>query len=325
MIREEQRSVARAVKRALGKSRGGVTAIEAKNDRGEWTIFTDKPTIEQNCIQENIARFTQASHLPIMNEASIRSIGWFAETNLSENILRGSNSIEELQQLDPSLQRLIPFLYRPDQVPNVSSIITKDQYIHAWKKGREFTATGLSQVHFGHFKASCQDDTLVELDRWMAELSFCSGYALSRWRRGVDVMIPKRTTSLRADQLRTIVLMEADFNFLNKLAGKRIMDNAENSCSIAEEQFGSRKAKGAINHAINKQLALDIMQQEKRKFTLVILDAKGCYDRIAPPIASISLKRQGAPASYVIMLFTTIKEMQHFICTAYGDSQDFYQ
>ncbi len=158
LLREEQRSVARAVKWALGKPRGGVTAIEAKNDRGEWTIFTDKQTIEQNCIQENIARFTQASHLPIMNEDSIQSIGWFAETDLSDNILKGSTSTAELQQLDPSLQRLIPFLYRPAQVPNVSCIITKDEYIHEWRKGREFTATGLSQVHFGHFKASCHDD-----------------------------------------------------------------------------------------------------------------------------------------------------------------------
>jgi hypothetical protein len=118
--------------------------------------------------------------------------------------------------------------------------------------------------------------------------------------------------------------MEADFNFLNKLAGKRIMHNAEQANSIADEQFGSRKAKGAINHAINKQLTLDIMRQEKRKFTLVILDAKGCYDRIAPSIASISLKRQGTPASYVMMLFSTIRDMKHFIRTAYGDSREFY-
>jgi hypothetical protein len=109
-------------------------------------------------------------------------------------------------------------------------------------------------------------------------------------------MIPKKSNSLRAEHLCTIVLLEADFNFLNKLMGKQIMKNAENANSIAAEQFGSRKAKGAINHTVNKQLAIDIMRQEKIRFTLVILDAKGCYDRIAPPIASISLKWQGLVA-----------------------------
>ncbi len=324
LLREEQRMVSRAVKRTLSKSRCGVTAIEALNSQGEWTIFTDKLTIERGCIQENIARFTQASHLPIMSADSIRHIGWFAETSTSQNIIQGSLSNEDTQQLDPSLQRLIPYLRRPAQVRDVSCKISTSQYIYEWSKGREFTATGKSNVHFGHFKASCRDNTLLELDRWMAEISFCSGYVLHRWTKGIDVMIPKKNNSLRADQLRTIVLMEADFNFLNKLAGKRIMANAEEASSIAEEQFGSRKAKGAINHAINKQLALDIMRQEKKKFTLVILDAKGCYDRIAPPIASLSLKRQGAPSSYVIMLFSTIQDMTHFIRTAYGDSNDSY-
>jgi hypothetical protein len=324
MIREEQRSVARAVKRVLSRSRCGVTAIEALNPQGEWTIFTDKSTIEHNCIQDNIARFTQASHLPIMNAVSIQSIGWFADTCTAKNILQGSNSEREIQHLDASIQRLIPYLYRPSPVKDVDCKISTAQYIHEWSRGREFTATGLSQIHFGHFKASCREEQLVELDRWMAEVSLCSGYALNRWKKGIDVMIPKKNNSLRAEQLRTIVLMEADFNFLNKLAGKRIMANAEQSGSIADEQFGSRKSKSAINHAINKQLALDIMRQQKKKFTLVILDAKGCYDRIAPPIASISLKRQGTPSSYVMMLFSTIREMKHFIRTAYGDSRDFY-
>ena len=260
-----------------------------------------------------------------MQDETTRALGWFAETSMSSKILQGGTHLDDdIQQLDPSIQRLIPFLYRPQRVQDVSCSITTPQYIYEWSRAREFTSTGLSQIHFGHFKASCLNETLVELDRWMAEVSFQTGYALNRWKTGIDVMIPKKISSLRADQLRTIVLMEADFNFLNKLAGKRIMSNAEQAKSIADEQFGSRKAKGAINHAINKQLTLDIMRQEKRKFTLVILDAKGCYDRIAPPLASISMKRQGTPQSYVFMLFSTIRDMKHFIRTSYGDSRDSY-
>jgi hypothetical protein len=38
--------------------------------------------------------------------------------------------------------------------------------------------------------------------------------------------------------------------------GKRIMQNAERANTVAAEQFGSRKAKSAINHAVNKQIAL---------------------------------------------------------------------
>ena len=48
--------------------------------------------------------------------------------------------------------------------------------------------------------------------------------------------------------------MEPDFNFLNKLIGKRIMEMAEKAGTLAPEQFGSRKKKSAIIHAINKQI-----------------------------------------------------------------------
>ncbi len=324
ILREEQRSVAQATKRVLRSFRSGVTAVEYRDSQGQWLVSTDKQVIEHECIQENISRFTQATHLPIMQHQQTQAFGWFAETDLSNQILQGTYHPDTIN-VDPSVHSIIPFLAKPSGVSDIQSTITTEQYTHEWKKGREFTATGLSGIHFGHFKASCKDMYLLELDRWMAEVSLQTGYSLNRWKRGIDVMIPKKTNSLRADQLRTIVLLEADFNFLNKIMGKRIMQNAEQAKSVAREQFGSRKAKGAINHAVNKQLALDIMRQEKRNFTLVILDAKGCYDRIAPPFASLALKRQGTPESYVVLLFSTIKEMQHFVRTAYGDSKDFYQ
>jgi hypothetical protein len=84
--------------------------------------------------------------------------------------------------------------------------------------------------------------------------------------------------------------MEPDFNLANKILGRRLMKNAESHGTLAPEQFGSRKRKCAINHAINKQLTVDILRQEHRIFVLVLLDAKSCYDRISPPIASLCMK-----------------------------------
>jgi hypothetical protein len=79
-------------------------------------------------------------------------------------------------------------------------------------------------------------------------------------------MIPKKVDNIRVDKLRTIVLMEPDYNFFNKLIGKWVMANAEQSGSIATEQFGSRKQKSSIQHAINKQLASDCLRQDKKAF-----------------------------------------------------------
>jgi hypothetical protein len=69
----------------------------------------------------------------------------------------------------------------------------------------------------------------------MAEISLKTGYSLSRWHTAIDVMIPKKSNSHRVEKLRTIVLMEADFNFLNKLIGKRVMAHAEQCGTVAVE------------------------------------------------------------------------------------------
>jgi hypothetical protein len=61
-------------------------------------------------------------------------------------------------------------------------------------------------MHFGHFQASCNDVDLCSMDRWMAEMSLKTGYPLCRWKQGIDVMIPKKSGSIRVDKLRTDVI-----------------------------------------------------------------------------------------------------------------------
>lgn len=75
-------------------------------------------------------------------------------------------------------------------------------------------------------------------------------------------MIPKKCDSIyKSEKLRTIILFEPDFNFLNKIIVKRLMKNGKQANSIAPEQYGSCKHKSAITHATNKQLAFDILNQ----------------------------------------------------------------
>ena len=49
-----------------------------------------------------------------------------------------------------------------------------------------------------------------------------SGYPLQAWRKGVDCTLVKKVNSYRVDKLRTIVLFEAEFNFINKAASRKL-------------------------------------------------------------------------------------------------------
>ena len=118
--------------------------------------------------------------------------------------------------------------------------------------------------------------------------------------------------------------MEADFNFINKIFGRRALANAEKFNNIAIKQFGSQKAKSAIFHEIYKRLVFDITGQREHAEALLVLDAKSCYNRIVPPIASLALKEGGMAKSNIDMMCNTIRSMSHYIRTSYGNSKYTY-
>jgi hypothetical protein len=80
------------------------------------------------------------------------------------------------------------------------------------------------------------------------------GILLDRWNSAIDVMIPKKQKSIDVSKLSTIMLFEADWNFLNKIVAQHTMAKAEITQTIPNEQYGSRKRKSAIFHATNKQI-----------------------------------------------------------------------
>ena len=260
-----------------------------------------------------------------MQQDQVDLLGWKADTEMAQQILDGN--LEQPKGVHPDILSMAPFLKRPNSIIEAGPLretITDNEYKHLWKRSREYTSTGISGLHFGHFQASCLDNKLREVDRWLMEQALQRGYSFKRWQNGIDVMIPKKDGSTRVDKLRTIVLMEPDFNFINKLIGKRVMATAEKANSIANEQFGSRKAKSSILHAVNKQITTDILRQTKQDFCLIILDAKACYDRITPMYASFAMQRQGATSNMISLMFDTIHSMKHFIRTSFGDSETYY-
>ena len=138
-----------------------------------------------------------------------------------------------------------------------------------------------------------QDDWLAELDAAFLSIPLRSGYPYDYWKKGVDCTLVKKNNSYRVDKLRTIVLFEADFNFINKAVSRKLAHQAEDKNSLAPEQYGSRKNHRAIEHVLNKKLCMDILRQNKIPGIISPTDLKSCYDRICHSIASLSCNDKG--------------------------------
>ena len=120
--------------------------------------------------------------------------------------------------------------------------------------------------------------------------------------------------------MRTIQLLDGQFNMNNKKLGRELMKNAEHHQLIAKEQAGSRKAHRAVLAALKKRLTIDLLRQKKKAGIIISNDAKSCYDRVAHNVAILSMRWLGETNASITSMFKTFQEASHRVRTAYGDS-----
>ena len=193
MSHESIRNTFRKIKNSIKDPRAGTTVVEAPSEDGTWQVITEKQEIEFQCIKENIRRLTQASLTPTMLQSQIDIFGCKADTPIASDILQGTPTT--IEGIHPSIQNMLPYLQTPisiSQLPPIRHDITTSEYVRLWKRNREYTSTGISGLHFGHFQASCEDTWLCNIDKTLLEITFNTGYTLKRWYKGIDVMIPKK-------------------------------------------------------------------------------------------------------------------------------------
>jgi hypothetical protein len=100
-----------------------------------------------------------------------------------------------------------------------------------------------------------------------------------------------------------------------------MMEYAEDNGILAKEQFGSRKNKSAIEHAINKRLTLDFSRQQKITCVYIANDAKSCYDRILLMVAYLAMRKAGVARKAAYSSIKTLVGMTMCIKTMHGTSE----
>ena len=91
-----------------------------------------------------------------------------------------------------------------------------------------------------------------------------TGATPERWSKGLSVMLEKIAGVALVTKLRTILLMDAGFNFQNRLIfGDRMMKLARENGLVPEEIY-SEKGKPAEDAILQQVLLFDIARQLRR-------------------------------------------------------------
>ncbi len=111
-------------------------------------------------------------------------------------------------------------------------------------------------------------------------------------------------------KLRSIFLMEADFNATNKaISGVRMLANVRKYKLMPEEVYSKRNHL-ADDETLSKVLFYDIIRQLQRPAGLALVDTDNCYDCIAHPMASMVFQSCGVPTPAIESMLTTIQNIK---------------
>ena len=116
------------------------------------------------------------------------------------------------------------------------------------------------------------------------------GFSPDHWKHIIDVEILKKAKVYDINKMRTITLMDAEFNMNNKFVGREATKCTEKASAIAPEQCRTRANQKAARVPLCKCLTMDLVCQRKTAVALCSNDAKSCFDRIALNIASLSFQ-----------------------------------
>jgi hypothetical protein len=315
--REQMRQTSTRIRTVLKPFKPrGVTKIVIEGEE-----ITTHEGIVAGFKNEAIKRGSQTEDTPFMTETLLSEFGYKADNSKAEEVLDGTYIAPP--NTDEYAAKLIPHLQRPAGIKSqeeIKSAVSKSEYVKAWKSKKEYTGSGPSGLHYGHFKAMAWNNKSAHLHTDMINIPLTTGYSPQRWRLADDHLEQKKPDNFNVDRYRPIIHVEADFNMANGFIGRKVMHNAEQHHILAPEQYGSRKEKSAQDQALNKRLMFDIARQSKKPMVLVANDAKSCYDRIVHIMVMLCARRTGLDLEPILSMIDTIQLMAHQIHTAYGSS-----
>ena len=284
----------------------------------------NKFSVEQAILKANNRKYRQTNDTPPMTSL-LPILGPFGTSTAAQQILQGTFQIPP--HIDNYSKKLLTQLAIPTHIKSIPKINTRlntQDYIEGWSKMNENTTSGISNIHFGHHLACSKHSQNATFEAQMCELPYRTGFSPTRYQASINAMILKKAGKTDVDSLRTIVLLEPDFNFMNKKLGRDVMDFAEQHHLIAPEQFGSRKYHSSIDQVLIKTLFYDSLRIKRQDGYLCSNDAKACYDRISHAIGSLSLQRVGLPTGPILSMFRSLQRMKHHLRTGYGISTSSY-
>jgi hypothetical protein len=190
----------------------------------------------------------------------------------------------------------------------IEEIVRKGDWRVFWKKAKGGTPSLESGLHFSHYKAGVGLQLISHVHAMKSWVTLKTGFGYERCACRLLVMLEKIPSFELISKLRSILLMEADFNCINKiLFGYRLLRNVRRYGFMPDKIF-SKQNWTAEEGTLSKVLFYDIVRQTTLSAGISSVDADNCYDRVSHAIAMLVFCSFGASKEATGAMLKTIQE-----------------
>ncbi len=207
-------------------------------------------------------RYNLAEEAPICQGGLRGQFGYTSTSPTAKTVLDGTYNFPP--DMDTATKELFEEIAQIQSIvlPNsITGAISRERWQKRWEKVKEDTSLPQSGLHFDHYIAGADCDYISQFHALCVSVALKKGIALEWWSNGLSVMLEKNFGVRLVSKLRVILLMEADFNAMNKeVHGVWMLEEARIYKLIPEEIF-STKNHMADNGGLAKILFYDIVWQ----------------------------------------------------------------
>jgi hypothetical protein len=309
--------------------------VESPDGGEKFKRITIKEEMNEALLPHFRKHFRQAEPTPFNQEPLKSLIGYTAETEFCDKFREGTADIDGLDVDDDVKIFLHTLAPGPDDPPKVSATLTREQLMTGFKIWPEKTSTSPEGRHLGLYKTwifkkkeaqpkeEMPKNTFFDILLRLIQIALLASVPLRRWTTVHNIFIRKDSDNIKINRLRVIHKLDAELNLIRReFVTRRIMKNMEKHNKMANEQYGGRSGRCAIDVVLLKEFTIGIFHLKRCNAAIIDCDAKACYDRILPALIALVYFQAGLALHICTLFARTLKMMKYYMVTAFGVSDE---
>jgi hypothetical protein len=247
---------------------------------------------------------------PITMSSLREKLGFLSDTKFANNLLSGNVDIpDDVDDVTAMILREICCLFQTLQSNQREITLGEEQFRYYFRKFKEKTSLSMVLVHAGLYISAMFSVVVTTFLSRKIALIARGGCPPDRWGHCLQVMLEKVAGVALVNKLRAILLMEGDFNYMNKwVFGHEAINKLYTLGYILGDQYSQREST-AEDARMDNRLTMDISRQLKQPLATMAADADKCYNRINHIIMSFFLLAMVGTIGPILAMLHPIQAM----------------